>query len=68
MMIGTFPFWLESLPELQILILRANGFHGPIWGLHTMLGFSMLRVSLTSLTTISLASYHWNTLKPGMQC
>ena len=68
MMIDTFPFWLESLPELQILILRANGFHGPIWGPHTMLGFSMLRVSLTSLTTISLASYHWNTLKPGMQC
>ncbi|KAK7843947.1 receptor-like protein 6 [Quercus suber] len=44
MMIGTFPFWLESLPELQILILRANGFHGPIWGPHTMLGFSKLRV------------------------
>ena len=44
MMIGTFPFWLESLPELQILILQANGFHGPIWGPHTMLGFSKLRV------------------------
>ncbi|KAM4108334.1 hypothetical protein ACB094_03G037200 [Castanea mollissima] len=44
MMIDTFPFWLESLPELQILILRGNGFHGPIWGPHNMLGFSKLRV------------------------
>ncbi|KAM4108331.1 hypothetical protein ACB094_03G037000 [Castanea mollissima] len=44
MMIDTFPLWLESLPELQILILRGNGFHGPIWGPHNMLGFSKLRV------------------------
>ena len=41
----TFPFWLESLPKLQILILRANGFYGPIWGHdHTGFGFSKLRV------------------------
>ncbi|GFZ21431.1 hypothetical protein Acr_29g0005930 [Actinidia rufa] len=26
----TFPFWLETLPELKILILRPNRFHGPI--------------------------------------
>ena len=43
--IDTFPFWLESLPKLQILILRANGFYGPIWGHdHTGFGFSKLRV------------------------
>ena len=30
----TFPFWLESSPELQILILPGNGFHGAIWDAH----------------------------------
>jgi Leucine-rich repeat (LRR) protein len=40
----TFPFWLESLPELQILVLRANGFHGPIWDPATKIGFSKLHV------------------------
>uniref|UniRef100_A0A2N9FP38 Leucine-rich repeat-containing N-terminal plant-type domain-containing protein n=1 Tax=Fagus sylvatica TaxID=28930 RepID=A0A2N9FP38_FAGSY len=39
-----FPFWLESLPELKILILRANGFQGPIWDSHTNFGFSKLHV------------------------
>ncbi|CAK9154802.1 unnamed protein product [Ilex paraguariensis] len=27
---GTFPYWLENLPLLQVLILRSNRFHGPI--------------------------------------
>ncbi|KAM4108349.1 hypothetical protein ACB094_03G038500 [Castanea mollissima] len=39
-----FPFWLQSLPELRILVLRANGFHGPIWAPHTGFGFSELHV------------------------
>ncbi|KAM3704854.1 hypothetical protein ACJW31_03G037300 [Castanea mollissima] len=39
-----FPFWLQSLPELRILILHANRFHGPIWNPHTKLGFSKLHV------------------------
>ncbi|KAM4108347.1 hypothetical protein ACB094_03G038300 [Castanea mollissima] len=39
-----FPFWLQSLPELRILVLRANGFHGPIWAPHTGFGFSKLHV------------------------
>ena len=39
-----FPFWLESLPELKILILRANGFHGPIGSPHPNFGFSKLHV------------------------
>ncbi|XP_030960680.1 receptor-like protein 32 isoform X2 [Quercus lobata] len=39
-----FPFWLQSLPELRILVLRTNGFHGPIWTPHTSFGFSKLHV------------------------
>ncbi|KAM3683452.1 hypothetical protein ACJW31_12G148500 [Castanea mollissima] len=27
----TFPFWLGTLPELKILILQSNKFHGAIW-------------------------------------
>nr|AJG42089.1 LEPR3 [Brassica napus] len=26
----TFPSWLSSLPELQVLVLRSNAFHGPV--------------------------------------
>uniref|UniRef100_A0A1J3GBV1 Receptor-like protein 12 n=1 Tax=Noccaea caerulescens TaxID=107243 RepID=A0A1J3GBV1_NOCCA len=26
----TFPFWLSSLPKLQVLVLRSNAFHGKI--------------------------------------
>ena len=39
-----FPFWLESLPELRILVLRANGFQGPIWDPHVNFGLSKLHV------------------------
>ncbi|KAF2603983.1 hypothetical protein F2Q70_00028005 [Brassica cretica] len=27
----TFPFWLEELPKLKIIVLRCNMFHGPIY-------------------------------------
>ncbi|XP_043719527.1 probable LRR receptor-like serine/threonine-protein kinase At3g47570 [Telopea speciosissima] len=27
---GTFPFWLQSLPQLRVLVLRSNKFYGPI--------------------------------------
>ncbi|KAM3754646.1 hypothetical protein ACB098_03G181900 [Castanea mollissima] len=40
----TFPFWLESLPELRILVLRENRFHGPIWDPHVKFGLSKLHV------------------------
>jgi Leucine-rich repeat (LRR) protein len=40
----TFPFWLESLPKLQILVLQVNGFHGPIWDPRTKFGLSKLHV------------------------
>ncbi|CAN6820408.1 unnamed protein product [Brassica oleracea] len=36
-----FPFWLSSLPELQVLVLRSNAFHGPI--IHQA-SFSKLRI------------------------
>uniref|UniRef100_A0A7N2LAZ2 non-specific serine/threonine protein kinase n=1 Tax=Quercus lobata TaxID=97700 RepID=A0A7N2LAZ2_QUELO len=39
-----FPFWLESLPELKILVLRANGFYGPIWDPCKNFGLSKLHV------------------------
>ncbi|WZZ41043.1 receptor-like protein 34 [Brassica napus] len=26
----TFPFWLNSLQELKVLVLRSNAFHGPV--------------------------------------
>uniref|UniRef100_A0A7N2MKE4 Leucine-rich repeat-containing N-terminal plant-type domain-containing protein n=1 Tax=Quercus lobata TaxID=97700 RepID=A0A7N2MKE4_QUELO len=50
---NTFPFWLESLPELQILVLRENGFHGPIWDPHTKFGFFKLRVICLSQNNFS---------------
>ena len=40
----TFPFWLESLSELKILVLRANAFHGPIWEPNIQFGLSKLHV------------------------
>ena len=40
----TFPFWLESLSELKILVLQANGFYGPIWDPHINFGLSKLHV------------------------
>ena len=49
-----FPFWLESLLELKILILQANGFHGPIWGPHTNFGFFELHVMDLSYNNFSV--------------
>ncbi|XP_050278406.1 receptor-like protein 7 [Quercus robur] len=40
----TFPFWLESFPELKILVLRGNGFYGPIWDPCKKFGLSKLHV------------------------
>ncbi|XP_030959382.1 receptor-like protein 7 [Quercus lobata] len=39
-----FPFWLESSSELKILVLRANGFYGPIWDPSINFSFSKLHV------------------------
>ncbi|EXB40438.1 Receptor-like protein 12 [Morus notabilis] len=43
-----FPYWLESLPELQILVLGSNKFHGVIKAPQTDLGFVKLRIIVIS--------------------
>jgi len=40
----TFPYWLETLPNLQVLSLRSNKFHGVITSLGTKLPFPKLRI------------------------
>ncbi|PPD80710.1 hypothetical protein GOBAR_DD22374 [Gossypium barbadense] len=40
----TFPFWLEKLPSLRVLILRANRFYGTITEFNTERGFPKLRI------------------------
>ncbi|GKV51740.1 hypothetical protein SLEP1_g58365 [Rubroshorea leprosula] len=40
----TFPYWLESLPKLQVLILRSNKFHGFVSNTKANSSFSKLRV------------------------
>ncbi|KAF3553618.1 hypothetical protein F2Q69_00016164 [Brassica cretica] len=40
----TFPFWLKELPELQVLVLRSNMFHGPIYSPQYPLSFPQLRI------------------------
>nr|KJB28121.1 hypothetical protein B456_005G028600 [Gossypium raimondii] len=40
----TFPFWLEKLPSLKVLVLRANRFYGTITKFDTKHGFPKLRI------------------------
>ncbi|XP_031286460.1 receptor-like protein Cf-9 [Pistacia vera] len=40
----TFPHWLAKLPDLKILILRSNRFHGSIGKSKTRLSFCNLRI------------------------
>ncbi|CAN7138912.1 unnamed protein product [Brassica rapa subsp. narinosa] len=40
----TFPFWLKYLPNLKVLVLRSNRFHGPISSPQYPLMFSKLRI------------------------
>ncbi|XP_017632802.2 receptor-like protein 33 [Gossypium arboreum] len=40
----TFPFWLEKLPSLKVLILRANRFYGTITKFNSKNGFPKLRI------------------------
>lgn len=48
----TFPIWLEKLPNLQVLILKSNLFHGPIGDLESEFAF----LSYGSLTFPSMGS------------
>ncbi|KAG5416172.1 hypothetical protein IGI04_003739 [Brassica rapa subsp. trilocularis] len=45
----TFPFWLHSLRELKILVLRSNAFHGPI-----------LQTSFPKLQIVDISQNHFN--------
>ncbi|GKV05288.1 hypothetical protein SLEP1_g17318 [Rubroshorea leprosula] len=40
----TFPYWLESLPKLQVLVLRSNKFHGFVHNTKANSSFPKLRV------------------------
>ncbi|GKV38397.1 hypothetical protein SLEP1_g46312 [Rubroshorea leprosula] len=40
----TFPYWLESLPHLQVLVLRSNKFHGSVQSTKESPSFPKLRV------------------------
>ncbi|KAG7636241.1 Leucine-rich repeat typical subtype [Arabidopsis thaliana x Arabidopsis arenosa] len=50
----TFPFWLSSLQELQVLVLRSNAFHGPM----QQTRFSKLRI-------IDVSHNHFNGTLPS---
>ncbi|KAL6125879.1 hypothetical protein ACLB2K_073930 [Fragaria x ananassa] len=39
-----FPFWLGTLPELKVLALRSNGFHGVLGKPEYSHGFTKLRI------------------------
>ena len=45
---GTFPHWLGTLPNLRVLVLRANSFHGTI-------GYPMTKCTFTNLGIIDLS-------------
>ncbi|XP_030936567.1 receptor-like protein 6 [Quercus lobata] len=49
----SFPFWLATLPELKILILRSNYFHGPIAAPEFSLVFPKLRIFDISCNSIT---------------
>ncbi|KAL0837965.1 hypothetical protein Bca101_089855 [Brassica carinata] len=51
---GTFPFWLSSLPELKVLVLRFNAFHGPIH-----------QTSFPELQIIDISHNHFNGALPS---
>ena len=49
----TFPFWLGALPELQVLIIRSNRFHGAIGKPRTNFEFPKLRIIDLSYNSFS---------------
>ncbi|AEC06363.2 Leucine-rich repeat (LRR) family protein [Arabidopsis thaliana] len=50
----TFPFWLSSLEELQVLVLRSNAFHGP-----------MQQTRFPNLRIIDVSHNHFNGTLPS---
>ncbi|KAG2239247.1 hypothetical protein Bca52824_090107 [Brassica carinata] len=68
---GTFPFWLRSLPDLQVLVLRSNKFHGPLYSPRDSLSFPKLRIfdiSKNILSGIMPSDYFsgWSTMSSGV--
>jgi Leucine-rich repeat (LRR) protein len=64
----TFPFWLGTLSQLKVLVLRFNGFHGGIKSYKTNYAFPELHIIDLSHNKISEklpAKYfqHWNDMK-----
>jgi Leucine-rich repeat (LRR) protein len=64
----TFPFWLGTLSQLKVLVLRFNGFHGGIKSYKTNYAFPELHIIDLSHNKISgklPAKYfqHWNDMK-----
>ena len=43
-MVGTFPSWLFTLGELEVLVLRSNRLYGPVRGRSTSHPFPKLRI------------------------
>ncbi|KAL0691367.1 hypothetical protein Bca4012_091046 [Brassica carinata] len=50
----TFPLWLSSLPQLKILVLRSNAFHGPVH-----------QTSFPELQIIDISHNHFNGALPS---
>ncbi|RZB61439.1 Receptor-like protein 34 [Glycine soja] len=48
-----FPHWLQTLPELKVLVLRANKLYGPIAGLKIKHGFPRLVIFDVSFNNFS---------------
>ena len=42
--VDLFPFWLKDLPNLKVVVLRSNMFHGPIYSHQHPLSFPQLRM------------------------
>ncbi|KAE8702186.1 putative Leucine-rich repeat protein kinase family protein [Hibiscus syriacus] len=61
-LIDTFPYWLGWLPNLHVLVLRSNRFHGGIQDFNATFSFSSLRMidlSLNEFTgRLSPALFH----------
>ncbi|CAN6908847.1 unnamed protein product [Brassica oleracea] len=63
----TFPFWLKGLPNLKIIVLRSNKFHGPIYAPQHHLSFPQLRmvdISRNKFTGSLPHDYFVNLSKP----
>ncbi|KAF2620632.1 hypothetical protein F2Q68_00038328 [Brassica cretica] len=49
----TFPFWLNALPQLEVIVLRSNRFHGPISSPGISLSFAALSIMDISLNNFN---------------